>query len=459
MIDWGIADERINAALAAVGRAPSDQEQRDEEFARTAWSVLVEPGDGTAGALIRHLGAAEALRMLLQRASVAAIVDATEREVEERSAAEAIARWMPRLRSGDVLRALDGAARCSARLLLPGDGAWPVGVDDLGDFAPVVLWVRGDIAALSRPAIAVVGARAATGYGEHVAMELSAGLVGRGAAVVSGGAYGIDGMAHRAALASGGTTVAVLAGGIDRFYPAGHEALLERIVQCGAVVAETPCGSPPTKWRFLQRNRIIAAMTRATVVVEAGRRSGALNTAHHAMSLGRELGAVPGPITSAASAGCHRLLREHPATCVTSAAEVMELAFGADGVLPDAGTKGVTDEGTGGGTSTQSDVQDDGSPASTVDGEVPHTPREDPVITRVVDALRPRRWQSIDELARAVGESAPNVRGALGILALECRAVGDDQQRWRRLLTPSAVRGARDAPADAVTAGLGSRAE
>lgn len=477
--DWGIADERINAALAAVGRAPSDQEQRDEEFARTAWSVLVEPGDGTAGALIRHLGAAGALRMLLQRASVAAIVDATEREVPEQSVAEAIARWMPRLRSGDVLRALDGAARCSARLLLPGDGAWPVGVDDLGDFAPVVLWVRGDITALSRPAIAVVGARAATGYGEHVAMELSAGLVGRGAAVVSGGAYGIDGMAHRAALASGGTTVAVLAGGIDRFYPAGHEALLERIVQCGAVVAEAPCGSPPTKWRFLQRNRIIAAMTRATVVVEAGRRSGALNTAHHAMSLGRELGAVPGPITSAASAGCHRLLREHPATCVTSAAEVMALAFGADGVLPDAGTdagaqtdaqrvaetdaRRVAGTGTGTGTDAQTDArtdaQDDGSPASTAAGGGLHSPREDPVITRVVDALRPRRWQSIDELARAVGESAPNVRGALGILALEGRAVGDDQQRWRRPPTPSVVRAGRDARADAVTAGLGSRAE
>ena len=463
MIDWGIADERINAALAAVGRRPSDQEQRDEEFARTAWSVLVEPGDGTAGALLRHLGAAGALRMLLQRASVAAIVDATEREVQERSAAEAIARWMPRLRSDDVLRALDGAARCSARLLLPGDGAWPVGVDDLGDFAPVVLWVRGDITALSRPAIAVVGARAATGYGEHVAMELSAGLVGRGAAVVSGGAYGIDGMAHRAALASGGTTVAVLAGGIDRFYPAGHEALLERIVQCGAVVAEAPCGSPPTKWRFLQRNRIIAAMTRATVVVEAGRRSGALNTAHHAMSLGRELGAVPGPITSAASAGCHRLLREHPATCVTSAAEVMELAFGADGVLPDAEinaeTVAQTDAGADPETDAQTDAQHDGSPASTADGAAPRTPREDPAITRVVDALRPRRWQSIDELARAVGESAPNVRGALGILALEGRAVGDDQQRWRRLPTPSVVRAGRDARADAVTAGFGSRAE
>ena len=147
-------------------------------------------------------------------------------------------------------------------------------------------------------------------------MESSAGLVDRGFTIVSGAAYGIDGMAHRAALASGGTTVAFLAGGVDRFYPLGHEALLGRIAEQGAVVAELPCGSAPTKWRFLQRNRLIAAATEATIVLEAGMRSGSLNTAGHAAALGRPLGAVPGPVTSPASAGCHRLLREYDAVCV-----------------------------------------------------------------------------------------------------------------------------------------------
>jgi DNA processing protein len=431
---WGIPDARLEESLAAVGRARADAAARDAAFARAVWSVLVEPGDATAGALIRHRGAAEALRMLLDRAPASALVAAAEGEVTGRAASEALARWMPRLRASDVLRALDGAARCAAQLLMPGDALWPESLDDLGDSAPVVLWVRGDATALRRPGIAVVGARAATGYGEHVAMELSAGLVGRGAAVVSGGAYGIDGMAHRAALASGGTTVAVLAGGIDRFYPAGHEALLQRIVQSGAVVAEAPCGSAPTKWRFLQRNRIIAALARATIVVEAGRRSGALNTAHHAMDLGREVGAVPGPVTSAASAGCHRLLREHPAVCVTGAADAMALAFGADGVLPEDHEASAPPRPMPG---------DDG-------GSEP--PREDPVVTRVADALRPQRRQSVEELARAVGESAANVRGALGILELEGRAAGDDLDRWRRPRAPRQTR-QRSADEPAVAAG------
>ena len=138
-------------------------------------------------------------------------------------------------------------------------------------------------------------------------------------------------MAHRAALASDGTTIAFLAGGIDRFYPLGHESLLTRIAQTGAVVSELPCGAAPTKWRFLQRNRLIAAASQATVVLEAGIRSGSLNTAGHAAALGRPLGAVPGPVTSPASAGCHRLLREFDAVCVVDADQMAELAAAGPG--------------------------------------------------------------------------------------------------------------------------------
>jgi DNA processing protein len=158
-----------------------------------------------------------------------------------------------------------------------------------------------------------------------VATELAAGAAAAGVVIVSGAAYGIDGAAHRGALASGGVTVALLAGGVDRPYPAGHTDLLRRITAQGAVVAETPCGTAPSKWRFLARNRLIAALSDATVVVEAGMRSGSLNTAAHAATLGRPLGAVPGPVTSAASAGCHRLLREFDATCITRVHDALEL--------------------------------------------------------------------------------------------------------------------------------------
>jgi DNA processing protein len=356
--------------------------------------------------LVASLGAVAAAQLLLSQPTPEAIVRALSTGLDHRldrdDAEHALGRWTPRLRSGDVVRALESASRCSAQLLVPGDLEWPLAVDDLGPHRPHLLWVRGAVSLLARPSVAIVGARAATGYGEHVAMELAAGLAGREVAVVSGGAYGIDGMAHRAALASGGATIAALAGGIDRLYPSGHEALLTRIAQQGALVSEVPCGTSPTKWRFLQRNRLIAALARATIVVEAGYRSGALNTARHADSLSRDVGVIPGPITSAASAGCHRLLRSGGAQCVTSVPEVMELAFGADAVLD-------------------------------VDAPTPSGAAREPAVhTRVVDALRPRRAQGVAELARVIGEEESRVRAALGSLELEGRAALTPGGGWVR---------------------------
>jgi DNA processing protein len=278
------------------------------------------------------------------------------------------------------------------RLLVPGDEQWPAAVDDLQRHAPAALWVRGDAALfgeLERSA-ALVGSRAATGYGEHVAIELSSGLVDRGFAVVSGAAYGIDGAAHRAALASRGLTVAVLAGGLDRFYPSGHEQLITRIVERGIVVSEVPPGTAPTRWRFLQRNRIIAALSCATVVVEAGWRSGALNTASHAGTLGRPIGAVPGPVTSAASAGCHRLLRESTALCVTNADEVAELAGGAVASRP----------------------RSDREP-----------PDPDGARSRVLDTLSERSPRTVDRIAVLSGLALDRVRAELGMLELEGHAL------------------------------------
>jgi DNA processing protein len=282
------------------------------------------------------------------------------------------------------------------RMLVPGDDEWPRGLGDLESHAPFALWVRGDPARLRavERSIALVGARAATGYGEHVTIEAASGLVDRGFAIVSGAAYGIDGAAHRAALASQGTTVAVLAGGLDRFYPSGHEQLIGRIADRGAVIAEVPPGTTPTKWRFLLRNRLIAALSGATVVVEAGWRSGSLNTAGHAATLGRPLGAVPGPVTSAASAGCHRLLREFAATCVTNADEIAELLP----VAADLSLTGPIPPGSGPG-SIPTDMT-----ASRI---------------RVLDAVSDRTPRRIERIAQLSGLALDRVRAELGLLELE----------------------------------------
>ena len=231
-----------------------------ELFARASWTGIAEPGDRAAGELVAALGADAALTALVETWPVARIADAASAAGSDLTINDfesALARWSPRLKSGVALVALRQAARFAVRLLVPGDPAWPTGVDDLGTHAPIALWLRGNESTLAAAehSIALVGARAATGYGEHVTMEASAGLVDRGFAIISGAAYGIDGMAHRAALASSGQTVAILAGGVDRFYPSGHDALLARIVESGAVVSELPCGSPPTKWRFLHKKR------------------------------------------------------------------------------------------------------------------------------------------------------------------------------------------------------------
>ena len=230
--------------------------------------------------------------------------------------------------------------RAGIRLLCPGDPGWPGQLDVLGDAQPWALWVRGtaDLRFACLRSVSVVGTRAATPYGEHVAAALAAGLAERGWSVVSGGALGIDGRAHRGALAAGGTTIAVLPSGVDEPYPRGHHDLFEDIAADGLLVSEWPPGRTPTRPGFLVRNRVIAALSRGTVVVEAALRSGALNTARHARDLGRPLMAVPGPVTSLASAGCHFVMREWGAECVTGAADVVAaLSFGPDDVPGPAG--------------------------------------------------------------------------------------------------------------------------
>ncbi|MEU4829273.1 DNA-processing protein DprA [Streptosporangium sp. NPDC023615] len=245
-----------------------------------------------------------------------------------------ITSWAARLRTADPERDLAEGERIGARLVIPGDAEWPTQLDDLGAFRPYALWVYGDadLRFSCLRSVAVVGSRAATPYGAHVASEFGAGLSEKGVGVVSGGAHGIDGAAHRGALACEAPTVAVLACGADVAYPSAHQQLFAAIRARGVLVSESPLGAHPTRPRFLVRNRLIAALSRGTVIVEAAVRSGALNTAGHAVALNRHLAAVPGPVTSEASIGCHRLIRQGRATCVTGPEEVIELigAMGTD---------------------------------------------------------------------------------------------------------------------------------
>ena len=300
-----------------------------ERVARAALTWVAEPGDEAMGALLRVCPPAEVVTALIEgrapRLSDLAGIPRLER---------ALPRWAARL--GDVPDepALDRWRRNGIRLVIPGDTEWPGQLDVLGDARPWALWVRGhvDLRFACLRSVSVVGTRSATGYGAHVCGELAITLAEAGWTIVSGGAFGVDGCAHRGALAVHGTTVAVLACGVDRDYPAGHCELFRSIRERGALVSEWPPGRMPTKPGFLVRNRVIAALSRGTVVVEAARRSGALNTARHARDLGRPLMAVPGPVTSAQSAGCHQVSRDWGAVCVTSAAEVMQmLEFAADG--------------------------------------------------------------------------------------------------------------------------------
>jgi DNA processing protein len=292
----------------------------DERAARIILAVASEPGDAVTGWMIRTVGATEA------------VTRAVANEVPSGSDGDAWQRRLaPRIDVTQAQRVIAETERHGMRVLIPGDADWPASVNGLGDHAPVALWAKGDAGLLAGPVwdrLTVTGARASTGYGEHVTAELVQSAVADSRTVLSGGAYGVDGAAHRAALASGGSTVAVLAGGLDRPYPAGHTELLARVGKEGLLLSELPPGAAPTKWRFLQRGRLLAALSGTVIIAEAGYQSGSLHTAARAIELGRPVGAIPGPLTSAASAGCHRLLREGLGSIITGYDDVRELLHG-----------------------------------------------------------------------------------------------------------------------------------
>ncbi|MGI5269730.1 DNA-processing protein DprA [Nonomuraea sp. CA-218870] len=290
-----------------------------EHQARAALMRVADAGDTVMGDLVSRLGAPHALQTLREGDTPPGLADG---ELTRR-----LPTWHARLAACDPAADLEAGERAGARLVIPGDPEWPTQLDALDSGRPLGLWLHGtaDLRFSCLRSVAVVGARAATSYGVHVAAQFGIGLSEGGWTVVSGGAFGIDGAAHRGALAADAPTVVVLACGVDYCYPAEHRSLFAGARDQGVLVSECPPGVRPTRARFLIRNRLIAALSRGTLVVEAALRSGALNTAGHALALDRHLGAVPGPITSTLSDGCHRLLRERKAVCVTTPEEMIEL--------------------------------------------------------------------------------------------------------------------------------------
>jgi DNA processing protein len=300
------------------------QHTEPERLARAALTYLAEPADPHLTAAVAATGAAGTLRSI-QTGKIATQIRRAAPGRDTTDWERTAQRWRARLPEIPTATDLDRFARHGIRLVCPGDPEWPSQLNDLGDDMPYALWLRGngDLVSSGLRSVTVAGSRAATAYGTHVATEISASLAAHGWTVVSGGAYGIDAAAHRGALTEHGTTIAVLAGGVDRPYPAGHTGLLNTIAEDGLVMSEWPPGRNVTRLRFLARNRTLAALTRGTLLIEAATRSGALNTAQHAAQLHRPLMAVPGPVTSGLSAGCHDLIRDRDATLTTSADDVL----------------------------------------------------------------------------------------------------------------------------------------
>lgn len=388
---------------AGAGEGEAGAADADERAAAKVWTGIAEGEDVYATRLVAERGYAGGLKW------VAGVDPAT---VGDRGLNRAVQRWRQRCESAVSARSVGGD---SLGFLMPGDELWPRRLNDLGESRPLGLWYQGDPRVLARMGLGIVGSRDASAYGRRIATDLAFELASAGLSIVSGGALGIDAAAHRGALAADGYTVAVAAGGADRFYPASHADLyLDILRRGGALCSESPPGAAPHRHRFLSRNRIIAALAEAIVVVEAPHRSGALSTAHHAMAVGRQVGAVPGPVTSARSVGCHRLLRES-AVCVTSTAEVAEL-LGWQGWSPGASASG-----------TPTSTSDAASPSARRGGQarcqgaVDTRGQQlaldlDPLAARVRDALPVVRAVAVEGIAAAAGLSVPESLTGLGRL-------------------------------------------
>lgn len=331
-----------------------------------------------------------------------------------------------RLEGFALAHARDRADALGARIVTRDDAEWPSALLDLRERMPMALWVIGsvDLRLLGLRAVSLVGARACTAYGELIARTWAMDLATGGWAVVSGAAFGIDAAAHRGSMAAGGLTVAVLAGGVDVPYPRAHAALLAAIADQGAVVSEVPLGEPVRRQRFLSRNRIIAAIGRATVVVEAAERSGTTATARAAATMLRPVLAVPGPISSPLSAGCHRMVQDGTAMLASDVVDVvaaidLTASFPAGQAAraaedpPGMALHGAAGDGLG--TASRDRLAD----------------RE----ARLLDALPARAWADLAELIRSSGMAARDVLAGTSLLVAG-GWLQEGERGWRRARVP-----------------------
>lgn len=300
----------------------------EEHKARAAWTYLAEARDTIATGVVATMGAQPALEWICSQSTT------PPQQLWEAAVAapkkfdDAIQQWKTRVTRLETDKDLDIAHHHGARFIIPSDPQWPEQLCVMGEYQPFGLWVKGNIDALGATphlCVSIVGCRASSNYGEEVAATISWDLAKQGWTIVSGGAFGIDSVCHRATINAGGTTVAVTAGGIDDLYPVRHKDMFDAIVDSGGtIVTLHPPRARPTRWRFLDRNRLIAGLSAGTIVVEAGLRSGALNTASHARTMGTHVGAVPGSVLAPTCAGTNKLIRDG-AVLVQNATEIQEL--------------------------------------------------------------------------------------------------------------------------------------
>lgn len=296
----------------------ADQVQ-GERMARVALSMIAEPNDATTGHILAQAGGIETLRLIESDSPVPGLARADVLMWRERLTARITA---------DLPHKVVETHGGGSGTLIPADKDWPVALDDLGNRAPYLLWTRGATSFLTTALsdrVTITGSRASTSYGEHVTRELAVGMADEERIVIAGGAYGIEAAAHRSVLAAAGQTIAILPGGLDRPYPAAHADLLRQIGEVGLLVSELPPATAPTMHRFTAKNRLMAALSGVTIITEAGVRSGSRAVVLTARDLGRGIGAVPGPVTSAASSGPNELIRQGFATLITQPSDVITL--------------------------------------------------------------------------------------------------------------------------------------
>lgn len=390
----------------------------DDRMVRLMLGRLIEPDDQFFTRLREHAPPAELLRAIVR--GVPPLPAGWPERLAARFAARQPGLWL-RLAHTDPDADLAVAAASDARFFIPGDEGWPRALDDLGPRAPFGIWVIGALQP-EAPAVAMVGARACTGYGNQAAGQLAAEHARSGTVVVSGAALGVDGAAHRGALAVGGQTVAVLACGIDRSYPATHATLIQAIGQRGAVLAELPPGTAPTRFRFLARNRLIAALGLATIVVEAATRSGSLLTARLAADLGRAVFAVPGPVTSRQSTGTNQLLCDGATPAVDGPQILAELGLKSASTAarpPGSPPRARRTSPLSGATSPPTGAEPFSEPPAAAPVLEPHTV----LVREALPTERSGRAAEVLALAVETGLEPSRVLAALGLLAACGQAV------------------------------------